>query len=646
MARLPTRQLGRCLLQGPPVLRVPVVACSRCARLLGLGQKHFDSTSTAPPPLSPLPATKLPVPLRKQLKEEAKARKARLRAGIAPLLGVNRDQTVPGWELTVGIEIHAQLNTAQKLFSTAAAESHDAQDVEPNESAHVAFFDAALPGAQPIFQPATLVPAVRAALALHCTVQRVSRFDRKHYFHWDQPAGYQITQYYEPLARGGHVELLPRDGIYGESPVCVDIVQVQMEQDTAKTLAQPGGVYWLDYGRVGMPLVEIITAPQLHHPATAAALVRKVQALLYSVDACTSGMEAGGLRADVNVSVRRVGEDGVAVGPLGVRTEIKNLNSFRAVEDAIIAERDRQIAAIEAAAAAGHPNPASVIESETRGWTPPTGPGEGGKTHRLRGKEGAVDYRYMPDPDLGPVVIDDGLVQYLGLTLGMSPDEELDRLVVEYGLTQIDAAALMALDGGGRVQYYYDVVDAVEERLGGSDRSDDGEARAFVANWVLHQLGKLTAEKAAAFDGQEAASLGMTPQGRCRVPVESLADILTFRYQGRITAGVARDLLFAVFRGDVGGEDGTSVEEAIAEANLWFDEIAPEEYRALAEETLRGEASTLKLFLSPKKSTQGKLQYLVGKLLRLGPEGRTDPQHAEAAIRAAIERWVTENKKA
>ena len=604
---------------------------------------------------------------------------------------------MPGWELTVGIEIHAQLNTAHKLFSSAAAaaesyENDGPEPTEPNDSAHVAFFDMALPGAQPIFQPATLVPAIRAALALHCDVQRVSRFDRKHYFHWDQPAGYQITQYYEPLARGGWVELLPgpgRDGIPGDEPVRIDIVQVQMEQDTAKTLAQPGDVYWLDFARVGLPLVEIITAPQLHHPATAAALVRKVQALLHAVDACTSGMEAGGLRADVNVSVRRTDAQGKPLGPLGVRTEIKNLNSFRAVEDAIIAERNRQIAAIEAATAAGHPDPASVIESETRGWTPPASgaPGEGGQTHRLRGKEGAVDYRYMPDPDLGPVIVDEGLVRYLGLTLGVSPDEELDRLVAEYGLSAVDAAALMALDGGGRAQYYYDVVDAVEARLqqqqqqqqkkkkkkkkGSSSVDADGEvvaddvaARAFVANWVLHQLGKLTAEKAVSSssslssslddaDAGAAPSLGMTPDGRCRVPVDSLADILAFRYQGRITAGVAKDLLFAVFRGDVGssGSDAMgiatpTVEQAIDEANLWFDEIAPEEYETLAAEALEGEAKTLKLFLSPKKYPQGKLQYLVGKLLRLGPEGRTDPQHAEAAMRAAVERWVEENKKA
>ncbi|KIH93881.1 aspartyl-tRNA(Asn)/glutamyl-tRNA (Gln) amidotransferase subunit B [Sporothrix brasiliensis 5110] len=606
---------------------------------------------------------------------EAKARKAKAAQQKGSASGSelsHRGQTVPGWELTVGIEIHAQLNTAHKLFSSAQATS-PLSESEPNAPAHVAFFDVALPGAQPIFQPATLIPAIRAALALGCTIQPVSRFDRKHYFHWDQPAGYQLTQYYEPLARDGHVDLYrDRDGIAAEDGdhVRVAIVQVQMEQDTAKTVAQPGGVHWLDYNRVGMPLVEIITAPQLHHPATAAAFVRKVQQLLVAADACTSGLEAGGLRADVNVSVRRVAggdsersEDKADTARLGVRTEIKNLNSFRAVEDAIIAERNRQIAAIVAAEAAGHASPRDAIVSETRGWTPPAFAGDEGKTHRLRGKEGEVDYRYMPDPDLGPVVIDEALVQFLQLTLGASPDAEMDDLIDNFGLSPTDAAALMALDGGGRAQYYYDVVEAVEQRLAAAatGAAPGVEVRAFVANWVLHQLGRLTSDRNASFNiGDDAAaaaatatatttSLDMTPEGRCRIPVACLADILAYRYQGRITAGVAKELLFAVFRGDVTDTDGgPSVTDAIAAERLWFDEISADEYAALAQEAIADEAKTLKQFASPaaqKKYPHGKLQYLVGKLLRLGPEGRTDPQNAEAAVRAAVAKWVEDSQR-
>ncbi|KAL1892375.1 hypothetical protein Sste5346_007113 [Sporothrix stenoceras] len=645
MAGLPARQLERCLLRGRLTRRIQfsVSGCPQCSPLLAFRHDRFSSSTTTK---APPPSNTSPIPLRKQLKDEAKARKAKAAqkkaSGEAPS-ATNRGQTVPGWELTVGIEIHAQLNTAHKLFSAAKATDSHGEGREPNDPANVAFFDVALPGAQPIFQPATLIPAIRAALALECTIQPLSRFDRKHYFHWDQPAGYQITQYYEPFARGGFVELFARDGIAPEDgeKVRIDIVQVQMEQDTAKTVAQPGDVHWLDFNRVGMPLIEIITAPQLHHPATAAAFVRKVQQLLVAVDACTSGMEAGGLRADVNVSVRRTAnEAGTAEDKrLGVRTEIKNLNSFRAVEDAIIAERNRQIAAITAAENDGHPSPASVIVSETRGWTPPASAGDEGKTHRLRGKEGEVDYRYMPDPDLGPVVIDEGLVRYLGLTLGVSPDAELGDLVKSYGLSQMDAAAMMALDGGGRAQYYYDVVEAVEQRLGVEKTV---EVRAFIANWVLHQLGRLTSERNAG-DDAGANSLEMTPEGTCRIPVDSLADILAYRYQGRITANVAKELLFAVFRGDVTDKEGSSVTDAIEAGSLWFDEISPDEYTALAEEVIADEPKTLKLFASPaalKKYPLGKLQFLVGKLLRAGPEGRTDPQNAEKAVRAAIERWV------
>ena len=173
-----------------------------------------------------------------------------------------------------------------------------------------------------------------------------------------------------------------------------------MEQDTAKTLQQPPTTHLLDFNRVSHPLIEIITLPHLHHPSTVAACVRKIQAILRAVNANTAGMEVGGLRADVNVSVRRrdaIGIDGGAgasyygVTGLGQRTEIKNLSSFKAVEDAIVSERDRQISVLEAG---------GVIEGETRGWT--LGSTD---TKKLRGKEGEIDYRYMPDPDLGAVII-------------------------------------------------------------------------------------------------------------------------------------------------------------------------------------------------------------------------------------------------
>ncbi|KAJ4293051.1 hypothetical protein N0V88_005715 [Collariella sp. IMI 366227] len=553
-------------------------------------------------------AASVPVtPLRKQLKDQAKAAKA---SGKKKKKNAD-NQTVPGWELTVGIEIHAQLNTRRKLFSPAATSFNDL----PNS--HVALFDVAMPGSQPLFQPETLIPAVRAALALDCSIQPVSRFDRKHYFHWDQPSGYQITQYYHPFARDGAIMLLARDGIASEDGERIEVAirQVQMEQDTAKTTAQPGEVQWLDFNRVGLPLIEIITQPVIHHPATAAAFVRKVQMLLNSVDSCVLGMEAGGLRADVNVSVCRT-ED-AASGKLGTRTEIKNLSSFKAVEDAIIAERDRQIAVLEAG---------GVIAGETRGWS--LGSTE---TRRLRGKEGEVDYRYMPDPDLGPVVIGEDLVQHLRSSMGMLPDAEINELVDKYGLSSKDALSLMMLDDGARIQYFYNVLDALEGWLGVNEATPDQRHTQLAANWCLHELGKLT---------EQSSDLGMTAEGECDIPSADLAAILSHLHRREITAKVAKDLLWGVFRHEIAPGNVT---QTIESSNFWFKELSEQDYAALADQVTAGENKVLGEFLRFKQGKvkaypQGKLMFLVGKMMRVGPEQRMDPASAEKVMKTRIEK--------
>jgi aspartyl-tRNA(Asn)/glutamyl-tRNA(Gln) amidotransferase subunit B len=610
MSRISTAELSRYLLTGQlgrrgclHHARLPRIAASAALRQSSETRQSRAFASHAFASHATVPVT----PLRKQLKDQSKALKA---SGKKKKKNAD-NQTVPGWELTVGIEIHAQLNTARKLFSPAATSFNDT----PNR--HVALFDVAMPGSQPLFQPETLIPAVRAALALNCAIQPVSRFDRKHYFHWDQPSGYQITQYYHPFARSGRIALYARDGIAPEDGDAIEIgiQQVQMEQDTAKTTAQPGEVHWLDFNRVGLPLIEIITLPQIHHPATAAAFVRKVQMLLNSVDACVSGMEAGGLRADVNVSVRRSGD--VATGKLGTRTEIKNLSSFKAVEDAIIAERDRQIALLEAG---------GVVEGETRGWS--LGSTE---TRRLRGKEGEVDYRYMPDQDLGPVVIGDALVAHLASSMGVLPDAEIDELVGRYGLSSKDALSLMLLDDGARIQYFYNVLEALEERLGlGSDAESDQRHALLAANWCLHELGKLT---------ELSSDLGMTPDGECHVPSNDLAAILSHLHRREITAKIAKDLLWGVFRGDI---TAGGVTQTIDADNLWFKELSEGEYAELADQVVAGEDKVLAEFLrfrqgKGKAYPQGKLMFLVGKMMRVGSEQRMDPASAERVLRARMD---------
>jgi len=545
------------------------------------------------------------IPFRKQLKDEAKRRKAE-----SPKKSKGNNQKLEEWELTVGIEIHAQLNTERKLFSAAASTINDA----PNT--RVALFDVAMPGSQPIFQKETLIPAIRAALALNCNIQKTSKFDRKHYFHWDQPSGYQITQYYEPFAKDGYISLYAHDGIAEEDgeEIKIGIKQVQMEQDTAKTISQSGDIHLLDFNRVGLPLIEIITLPQIHHPQTAAALVRKVQILLNSVDACVLGMQSGGLRADVNVSVRKRGEHGTGtyagVTGLGQRTEIKNLSSSKAVEDAIIAERDRQIEVLEAG---------GVIEGETRGWT--IGSTE---TRRLRGKEGEVDYRYMPDPDLRPVVIGDDLLEHLQSNMGVLPDEEIVLLVEDYGLTTKDAMSLVSLNDGGRVEYFRNVVDQLILLNGEGDLKKFGK---LAGNWVLHELGGLVTDAA-----EDENALQMTPEGECIISDAQLASLIYYLDTNQITGKTAKRVLAQLF------EHGTSshlrpVKELIDEQGLWFNPLSPIEYEELARGVL--DMKVVEEILAGK---EGKINFLLGQMMRKDTDGRVDPTEATKVLKRLIEK--------
>ncbi|TWU78249.1 hypothetical protein ED733_008133 [Metarhizium rileyi] len=618
MKRMPISEVARYLLDGRLSQRGCLVAGQRTTlgqgavalRFSSLLSGYFRAASTTVTPTAPSYGSAT-TPLRKLLKEEAKLAKKQGKTKSKA-----DSQTVDGWELTVGLEIHAQLNTARKLFSPATTSFNE----EPNS--HVALFDVSMPGSQPLIQKEVLLPALRAALALNCDIQPVSRFDRKHYFWWDQPAGYQITQYYEPFAKNGHITLLARDGISAEDGegVSVGIKQVQLEQDTAKTLTQVGNVHWLDFNRVGVPLIEIITEPDMHYPRTAAALVRKIQLLLNTVDTCVSGMETGGLRADVNVSVRKTDDP---TRSLGTRTEIKNLGTIKAVEDAIIAERDRQIRELEAG---------GVVTGETRGWS--LGSKE---TRRLRGKEGEVDYRYMPDPDIAPLVIGDDLVEHLRTSLAVLPDAEMDTLVNVFGLTAKDALSLIMLDSGARVQYFYQVLDGIDEKIKAEPsarskrtQSDLKRYATLAANWVTHELGRLTTYKAGPF---AAAELSFTADGECaQVPAADLSQLLYHLYRGRITGKVAKELLLSVYLEEMKG----AVEEAIEANNLWFKEISEDEYCQLAEMAVEGEDKVLKEFVDYKKFPQGKLMYLVGKMMRMGPTERIDPATAEMVMRARV----------
>ncbi|PNS14356.1 Glutamyl-tRNA(Gln) amidotransferase subunit B, mitochondrial [Sphaceloma murrayae] len=540
-----------------------------------------------------------PTPLRKQLKDEVKRRKKDSKTQGS---SVKIQDQIDGWELTVGIEIHARLNTERKLFSS----SYSTNTSEPNE--HVALFDAALPGSQPQFQVSALIPAIRAALALNCKIQRKSAWDRKHYFYQDQPNGYQITQYYEPFALSGSLALPATPSL--PDPPTIGIKQIQLEQDTAKTTNPPGtSRYLIDYSRVGAPLIEIISLPQIHSPSAAAAFVRTVRDALRHVDACEGNMEAGDLRADVNVSVRRSGTLGTGKGyagveGLGTRTEIKNLNSLKAVEEAVRAERDRQVGLLEKG---------DVIQGETRGWTVGAT-----QTTRLRAKEGEVDYRYMPDPDLGPVWIDQRLVEDLRRGLPEVPEKTVERVMRDFGVSQKDAWTIFSLDDGDRLEFVAEATDQIIVDIGQAVMEEHGLDRVklgkTVANWTLHEIGGLLATADMAWCD-------------LRVSSQDLAAILRHLTLRCITGRSAKQLLQTVFDGNATGK---SIEMLIEEGNMLLRPMSDVEYRSLAQDVMTESPDIVAAIR--EKGQRGKIMFFVGQMMRRADEGTVEADKARQVL--------------
>ncbi|KAF3908682.1 hypothetical protein AA313_de0207738 [Arthrobotrys entomopaga] len=452
------------------------------------------------------------------------------------------------WEVTIGLEIHAQLNAPRKLFSYAATSFN----APPNS--RVAPFDAAIPGIQPVrlmfksplylmlgcadlYYPTdqklsipTIMPALRAAVALDCRINRRSTFDRKHYFYKDQPNGYQITQFYHPFASDGKLVLNELDGLEPSETVEIGIKQVQMEQDTAKSIFQ-ASTYdtpartLVDLNRAGSALVEIITTPSLKSSKHAATCLRKIQSILKASNAAVDGMEKGGIRCDVNVSIQERGLEG-----LGRRVEIKNLNSIKAVQESIEAEVKRQITVRESG---------GEIEGETRGWDAVRG-----ESKRLRSKEGEVDYRYMPDAELAPLIIDES-------TLPPLPDQILSELMSEpFALTLKDARTMVDLDDGARVQYYKGIYDNLSNRL--DIKASSKHIGRLVGNWTLHELGGRLASSSIAWSDNP-------------IDVTQMADLLYNLQRGRLGGGNAKQVLDLLISSQ---GSHTSVEKLITEHDL------------------------------------------------------------------------------
>ncbi|WP_158812022.1 Asp-tRNA(Asn)/Glu-tRNA(Gln) amidotransferase subunit GatB [Beijerinckia sp. L45] len=319
------------------------------------------------------------------------------------------------WEIIVGLEIHAQVTSNSKLFSGASTTFGN----EPNSN--VSLVDAAMPGMLPVINQECVAQAVRTGLGLNAKIHNRSVFDRKNYFYPDLPQGYQISQYKDPIVGEGVVivDLTPTEQFE------VGIERLHLEQDAGKSLHdQSATESFVDLNRSGVALMEIVSKPDMRSADEAKAYVTKLRTIMRYLGTCDGNMEQGSLRADVNVSVRKVGD------PLGTRCEIKNVNSIRFIGQAIDVEARRQIGIIE---------DGGKIDQETRLFDPSRG-----ETRSMRSKEEAHDYRYFPDPDLLPLEFDQAFVDGLKAALPELPDAKKTRFVEAYGLSPYDASVLVA----------------------------------------------------------------------------------------------------------------------------------------------------------------------------------------------------------
>ncbi len=388
----------------------------------------------------------------------------------------------------IGLEIHAQLKTLTKIFCGCRTDF----GAQPN--AQVCPVCLGLPGALPVLNRHAVDLAIRAAVALDCTVHETSIFARKNYFYPDLPKGYQISQYEQPLATGGRMRLA--------SGAVIGITRIHMEEDAGKSLhhgfPDADRHTRIDLNRSGTPLIEIVSEPDLRSAADAADYFSRMREVLVAIGVNDGNMEEGSLRCDANVSVRR-GPD----APFGTRTEVKNVNSFKYLEQAIAFEVTRQIEVLEAG---------GVIQQETRLFDNATG-----RTESMRGKEDAHDYRYFPEPDLPPLVVSQAWVDAARAAMPELPDARQARFMSAYGLSAYDANLLVQLIAGG-ADYFEETVKA-------------GASAKSASNWILGELRRLL---------KDAGAEDMTA---VPVPPDALAELAGLTDREVISSTVAKEVL-------------------------------------------------------------------------------------------------------
>ncbi len=485
------------------------------------------------------------------------------------------------YEVVIGLEVHSQLLTKSKMFCSCAA---GYQEAPPNTM--VCEVCMAMPGVLPVINRRAIELVVTTALALNCEISRYTKFDRKNYPYPDLMKGYQISQYDQPIAIKGNIQI-ELDGYEKR----IRVTRVHLEEDVAKLshrMGPDGETYTLlDINRAGVPLMEVVTEPDMRAPEEARAYLTMLHSILRYLGVSTANMEEGSFRCDANISVRPKGST-----ELGAKVEVKNMNSFRSVYGALQYEAERQVRLARQG---------EVIAQETRGWSE-----DRGVTVSQRSKEYASDYRYFPEPDLPPLVIDPAWVEEVRSRLPEMPQARKARLVKQYGLPLYDARLLTASR---------DTADFFESVM--AVRSQEGEARRrlakSVSNWMLGELARLLN-----VTGGDLQDVKIQPQ--------HLIELLDLIDAGTLSTGMAREVFEEMFK--VGGSP-----TSIAEKGGMVQISDAATIQPAVEDVIGGNPKPVADFLSGKETA---MRFLVGQVMKT-TKGKADPQLAARLLREKLD---------
>lgn len=471
------------------------------------------------------------------------------------------------YEAVIGLEVHAQMKTATKIFCGCPTTF----GAEPNSQTCPVC--CGLPGVLPVLNKKALECAVKTGLAVNCRISPYSRFARKNYFYPDLPKAYQISQYELPICEGGWVDIT----VDGETKR-IGLTRIHMEEDAGKNIHEGTTYSFVDLNRAGTPLMEIVSEPDLRGPKEAAAYMRKLRTILRYLDVCDGNMEEGSLRCDANVSVRPVGQK-----EFGTRAELKNINSFRFVEKAIEYEIARQIRVLEEGG--------KVIQ-ETRLWD-----SAAGVTQSMRSKEEAHDYRYFPDPDLTPIVVEQAWVDALKASLPELPDEKQERYKTELGLPEADAEQLTA---ELPVALWFEQTVAA------------GAQPKAAANWMMTELMKHLNDD-------------NTPIENCPIQPAQLAALLTLIDKGTISGKIAKTIFEEMY---ATGKDADAI---VKEKGLVQISDSGAIEQALDEILAKHPAELERL----KAGDEKLVGFFVGQLMK-AMKGKANPQMANELLRKKL----------